>query len=122
MTNKEKFLGEFEQFLLLGILKLKDKAYGASIRQLLSEVIERDVSIGAMYTTLERLENKGLVNSRVGEATAERGGRAKKYFSVTAKGQKALRRSKNALGLMWQGLALKDELSLTKLELKSHCG
>ena len=87
MMSKDQFLGEFEQFLLLAILKLRDSAYGSSIRQLLAETIERDVTIGALYTTLERLESKGLVESKMGEATPERGGRAKKYFKVTAQGQ-----------------------------------
>ncbi len=105
--DKEKFLGEFEQFLLLAILRLGDNAYGSTIRQLLADSINRDVTIGALYTTLERLEKKGLVESKMGEATAERGGRAKKYFKVSAQGQSALKRSKQALSNMWQGLALK---------------
>ena len=110
MMSKDKFLGEFEQFLLLAILKLRDSAYGSSIRQLLAETIERDVTIGALYTTLERLESKGLVESKMGEATPERGGRAKKYFKVTAQGQMALKRSKDALANMWQGLALLESI------------
>lgn len=105
--DKEKFLGEFEQFLLLAILRLADNAYGSTIRQLLAESINRDVTIGALYTTLERLEKKGLVESKMGESTSERGGRAKKYFKVSAQGQTALRRSKQALSNMWQGLTLK---------------
>ena len=106
MSEREKFLGEFEQFLLLSILKLGDNAYGSTIRQLLAEIIKRDVTIGALYTTLERLEKKGLVDSKMGEVTPERGGRAKKYFQVTAKGQHALKRSKEALTSMWENLAL----------------
>jgi PadR family transcriptional regulator PadR len=105
MTD-DKFLGEFEQVLLLAILRLADNAYGSTIRQLLSEQINRDVTIGALYTTLERLEKKGLLTSTLGEATAERGGRAKKYFEVSAKGHQALKRSKSALVTMWNGLAL----------------
>lgn len=108
--DKEKFLGEFEQFLLLAILRLGDNAYGSTIRQLLADSISRDVTIGALYTTLERLEKKGLVESKMGEATAERGGRAKKYFKVSAQGQSALKRSKQALSNMWQGLALKGSI------------
>ena len=106
MTQKEKFLGEFEQFLLLSILKLADNAYGSTIRQLLADTIKRDVTIGALYTTLERLEKKGLVESKMGEVTRERGGRAKKYFKVTAKGQYALKRSKQALTSMWENVVL----------------
>ena len=106
MSDKEKFLGEFEQFLLLAIMRLGDNAYGSTIRQLLAETVGRDVTIGALYTTLERLDKKGLVDSRLGEATAERGGRAKKFYRVTGRGEAALRRSKAALDTLWQGLAL----------------
>ncbi|MCG7530279.1 PadR family transcriptional regulator [Psychrobium sp. MM17-31] len=106
MTTKDKFLGEFEQFLLLSILKLGDEAYGTTIRQLLADKIERDVTIGALYTTLDRLEKKGFVTSKMGEATSERGGRAKKYFRVSALGEHALKRSKQALQVMWQDVAL----------------
>lgn len=110
--DKEKFLGEFEQFILLAILKLGENAYGSTIRQLLADTIQRDVTIGALYTTLERLEKKGLLESKMGEATAERGGRAKKYFKVSAQGQSSLKRSKQALNSMWQGVALKSDSSL----------
>ena len=105
MNDKEKFLGEFEQVLLLSVLKLGNDAYGTSIRELLANTIGRDITIGALYTTLERLEKKGMVSSKMGEATAERGGRAKKYFEVSAKGQHALRRSKQALTTLWEGLS-----------------
>lgn len=106
MSDKEKFLGEFEQFVLLSILKLSENAYGSAIRQLLAEAVKRDVTIGALYTTLERLEKKGLLTSKMGEVTPERGGRAKKYFKLTAQGHRALKRSKDALTNMWQGLSL----------------
>jgi len=109
MAEKEKFLGEFEQFLLLSILKLGDNAYGSTIRQLLADTIQRDVTIGALYTTLERLEKKGLLESKMGEVTPERGGRAKKYFKVNAKGQHALKRSKQALTAMWDNVALSHQ-------------
>ena len=109
MSDKEKFLGEFEQMLLLAILRLGSDAYGTTIRQLLAETINRDVTIGALYTTLERLEKKGMLDSKVGEATTERGGRAKKYFKVSAKGEFALKRSKSALTSLWQGLALNQQ-------------
>ena len=109
MSDKEKFLGEFEQMLLLAILRLGNEAYGTTIRQLLADNINRDVTIGALYTTLERLEKKGMLDSKMGEATTERGGRAKKYFEVSAKGQHALKRSKQALTNLWQGLALSQQ-------------
>lgn len=110
MATKDKFLGEFEQFLLLSILTLGDDAYGTTIRQLLADTIERDVTIGALYTTLERLEKKGFVDSSIGEITKARGGRAKKYFTVSALGQKALKRSKQALSLMWENVSLNTEV------------
>lgn len=106
--NKNKFLGEFEQFVLLAILKLNEQAYGARIRQLLADEIERDVSIGALYTTLERLEKKGMLTSRLGEASAERGGRAKKYFQVSGEGKRALNQSKSAIDRMWRDVALSE--------------
>jgi DNA-binding PadR family transcriptional regulator len=106
MPDKEKFLGEFEQFILLSILRLGENSYGSAIRQLLAETVKRDVTIGALYTTLDRLEKKGLLTSRMGEVTPERGGRAKKYFTLTAQGHRALKRSKDALTNMWHGLSL----------------
>lgn len=104
--DKEKYLGEFEQVILLAVMRLGADAYGKTIRGVLAELLCRDVTVGALYATLERLETKGMVASKIGEPTSERGGRAKKYFEVTAKGQQALKRSKNALTLMWQDLSL----------------
>ncbi|MFM1895340.1 MAG: hypothetical protein RLZZ385_414, partial [Pseudomonadota bacterium] len=75
-------LGEFEHIVLLALLRLGDEAYGMLVRQTIQELIKRDISIGAIYTTLDRLQAKGLVESRTGEATARRGGRAKKYYAV----------------------------------------
>ena len=105
--SKQKFLGEFEQMILLAMMRLGENAYGSSIRQLLVETIKRDVTVGALYTTLERLESKGLVSSRLGEATAERGGRAKRYFSVSAEGRTQLAKTKQALDTLWRDVALK---------------
>lgn len=84
-------MGEFEQAVLLAILHLKDDAYGMEIRRLIEERTSRDIAIGAVYTTLERLARKGWVSSRVAEPTAERGGRAKKFYTVQAAGRDALR-------------------------------
>lgn len=100
----QKFLGEFEQVVLLALLKLKDQAYGASIRTLLHEDIQRDVALGALYSTLERMEKKGLVSSKLGESTAQRGGRPKRFFTVTADGTKALKLAKQAMDTMWHGI------------------
>ena len=112
MPTKEKFLGEFEHMLMLALIQLKDQAYGAKIRQLLDSEISRSVAIGAIYSTLERLEKKGMVSSRLGESTPERGGRAKRYFSVTAEGEAALKRAKDAMDTLWQGISIR-QASLT---------
>ena len=106
MTDKEKFLGEFEQMVLLALLRLGSDAYGAMIRQVLHEQVNRNVAIGALYSTLDRLEKKGMVYSRLGESTPERGGRTKRYFEVSATGQKALNRSRKATAIMWEGVTL----------------
>ena len=93
MKPKKSYLGEFEELVLLAIIKLGSQAYGVSVRQTLNDVREAETSIGAVYTTLDRLEEKGFVRSYFGEATAERGGRAKKYFAVTGVGELALKDS-----------------------------
>ncbi len=100
--KSDKFLGEFEQMVLLALLQLKENAYGAAIRQLLDQQIKRTVALGALYATLERLEKKGLVSSKLGEATPERGGRPKRFFKVTNDGLKALQRAKDAMDTLWQ--------------------
>ena len=87
-------LGRFEEQVLLVLLRLGESAYGVPIRRELAERTGRDVSLGAVYTTLERLKRKGYVSSRVGDPTAERGGRAKRYFKIEARGMKALEMSR----------------------------
>jgi PadR family transcriptional regulator PadR len=82
-------LGEFEYLLITTAARLGDNAYGAAIREGIEEVAQRKCSIGALYTTIERLENKGLITTWMGEATPERGGRAKRMVRVTAKGIRA---------------------------------
>ncbi|TDF35436.1 PadR family transcriptional regulator [Alteromonadaceae bacterium M269] len=106
MAEKEKFLGEFEQVALLALIRLGDEAYGANIRQLIHNQVDRDVAIGALYSTLERLEKKGMVSSYLGEPTAERGGRPKRYFAITASGEQGLKRSRDMMNNMWQGVSL----------------
>lgn len=110
MSEKDKFLGEFEQMTMLALIHLENEAYGAAIRQLLAEQVNRNVAIGALYSTLERLERKGMVESRLGEATAQRGGRAKRYFKVTIQGHSALKRAKQAMDTLWQGLSIRNSL------------
>jgi DNA-binding PadR family transcriptional regulator len=82
-------LGEFEYLLITAASRLGDNSYGAAIREEIETTTRRKCSIGALYTTIERLERKGLVTTWMGEATAERGGRAKRMVRVTAKGARA---------------------------------
>jgi DNA-binding PadR family transcriptional regulator len=103
-------LGEFEQLVMLALARQGRDAYGVSITDEIIERAGRDVSLGAVYKTLERLEDKGLVASRVGEPTAERGGRAKRHFGLTATGERALRQSVAALRRMTEGLGAELKL------------
>jgi DNA-binding PadR family transcriptional regulator len=98
-------LGTLEELVLLALIRLKDNAYGVTIRRELTERVGKDVSIGAVYTTLERLEGKGFVSSRVGEATPQRGGRAKRFFRLEARGADALAASRDAVARMGEGLS-----------------
>ena len=100
------YLGEFEHIILLALLRLDDRAYGGTVRQEIEFRTKREVSIGAVYATLDRLETKGYVKSRLGEPTPERGGRSKRFFQVTAKGVTAVSRTHRALRSMTEGLHL----------------
>lgn len=104
VMNKARLLGGFESLLLLVILRLHDHAYGVSIRQELLDQADKDVAIGAIYTGLDRLEQKGFVESWSGEPTPERGGRAKKFYRVTAQGKNALRETHRAIHRLSTGL------------------
>jgi PadR family transcriptional regulator PadR len=97
-------LGEFEQAVLLAILRLGPSAYGVPIRHDISERLGRAVSVGAIYSALERLEGKGFVSSWTGGATAERGGRAKRFYRVEAPGVRALDAARVATRNLWAGL------------------
>jgi PadR family transcriptional regulator, regulatory protein PadR len=99
-------LGEFEQLILLAILRLGDAAYGVTIRAELAERAERNIAPGALYTTLERLEAKGLIKSRMSDPTPQRGGRAKRFVSVTTAGRQALMRARRTYDRMVYGLEL----------------
>jgi DNA-binding PadR family transcriptional regulator len=103
----ESYLGEFEQIVLLAVVRLGDKAYGVPIRREIAERGGRGTSVGALYSTLDRLEAKGYVHSRFADPTPERGGRSKRYFRATPEGLKALEHSKSMLDRMWKGLRLK---------------
>ena len=96
MDKTKTYLGEFEELVLLAILALDGNAYGVPIRQLLENETSRSVSYGALYTALDRLEQKEYVSSWQGGATAVRGGRAKRFFKVEGLGYQALRDSQTA--------------------------
>jgi DNA-binding PadR family transcriptional regulator len=102
--GKGEFLGEFEQLVLLALLRLGDDAYGMTVRREIEERAARAVSIGAVYATLDRLEEKGLARSYLGETSESRGGRAKKCFRITGAGARALERSQQAIRGMLEGL------------------
>jgi DNA-binding PadR family transcriptional regulator len=99
-------LGEFEQLILLAILRLGDNAYGVTIRAELADRAGRDVAPGALYTALERLETKGAIRSRMSDPTPQRGGRAKRVVTVTAVGKQALTRAVQAYERLLDGLNL----------------
>src|SRR6266849_5083353 len=100
------YLGEFEHIILLALLRLEDRAYGVTVRQEIEFRTNREVSIGSVYATLDRLEAKGYVKSRRGDPTPARGGRSKRFFRVTAKGVVAVNWTQHALESMTEGLTL----------------
>jgi DNA-binding PadR family transcriptional regulator len=102
--KKPGFLGELEQMVLLAILQLEDRAYGTNVMDELERRVERKVSRGALYVTLDRLEEKGLLFSQLGDPTPRRGGRPKRYLTVTPDGVAALQKSRNAWMRLWEGL------------------
>ena len=101
---KREFLGGFELLVLFALIRLGDEAYGVPISDAIKESSGREVAIGSVYITLARLESKGLVSSRLGEPTAERGGRAKTYFRITTKGLREVRQARRTLINLWRGV------------------
>jgi len=97
-------LGGFELIVLLALLRLGDEAYGVPISNEIEASGARNVSIGSIYITLKRLEEKGLVSSTLGEPTAARGGRAKTYFRLTARGLREVRQARRTLIRLWRGV------------------
>jgi PadR family transcriptional regulator PadR len=98
-------LGEFEYLVLLAVLRLNDDAYGMRVRREIAERTNRDVTIGAVYATLDRLSEKGLVSSEMSEPTPARGGREKRSFHLTGAGIQAVNRSRDEVASMMEGLA-----------------
>ena len=101
---RREHLGEFEHIVLLAVLRLGDDAYGVPIRHEIERRTGRAPTVGALYRTLDRLEDKGFVSSAFSDPTPERGGRSKRYFKVTPLGLRTLRASHEALSAMWEGL------------------
>jgi DNA-binding PadR family transcriptional regulator len=106
--NPERTLGEFEQIVLLAVLRLGDAAYGVTILEEIAAKTGRSPAPGALYTTLHRMEDKGLVTFRDGSPTPERGGRAKRFVQVTREGRNALASAQSAYQSLLQGLDLLD--------------
>ena len=98
-------IGHFEQAVLVALVRLGADAYGRAILNEVQKRLQRDVSAGAVYATLERLEAKGFASSRLAPGTAIRGGRARRYFFPTATGVRALNDAKSASDSLWRGLA-----------------
>ena len=104
--SKRVLLGEFELLVLAALLRLGDDAYGASVYREIESRAKRRVTIGAVYTTLGRLEKRGLVESRLGDPTPVRGGRAKRYVRICGAGMEALRASTDGLRSLLEGTEL----------------
>ena len=110
IVDMADLLGSFEQAVLLTILRLGDEAYGRAVLNEVYEVLRRNVSAGSVYSTLDRLETRGLVKSRLAEGTPARGGRARRYYAVAAKGMRALSDVRTTLNAMWADVQLPTEV------------
>ena len=102
--SKRSFLGEMELMVLLAVVRLEDEAYGVPISKELLSLAGREVALGSIYAALDRLQQKRLVTSSLGDPTPERGGRAKRYFRVTPTGVRALKMTRTALTNLWSGI------------------
>jgi DNA-binding PadR family transcriptional regulator len=101
-------LGHFELLVLLALLRQGDEAYGVPIARDIEQSTGKPVILASVYNTLERLEEKGLIRSSVGKPTPERGGRAKRYFSITTAGLRDVRAAKKALTILWRGIPVHE--------------
>jgi DNA-binding PadR family transcriptional regulator len=102
--DKDTYLRDLELIVLLVVLRLGEDAYGVLIARELKTHARRDVSLANVYATLEKLQAKGYVSSELADPTPERGGRAKRYFSVTGQGLRNVRRTQHTLVRLWQGV------------------
>lgn len=111
LKANDVYIGELEQLILLIVLRLGEEAYANPVRDELKRVARRNMARGALYTALERLEQKGCLRSTMGDPLPERGGRPRRYFTVTPSGVRALRQSRRVLLGLWDGLEAKLETS-----------
>ncbi len=100
-------LGDFEQLILMALVRLRENAYGVSMRKEIEERTGRSISAGAIYTALDRLESRGFVSSRLGDPTPQRRGRPRKFYQLELPGAEALHRSYSALSQMAKGIGPK---------------
>ena len=107
--SRNEFLGEFEQIVLLTVVRLSGGAYGMAIRQEIELRVGRSIAIGSVYAALDRMERKGYLTSDVGDPTPVRGGRAKRFYALQAPGAEALRSSREVLSGLWDGLTIDPE-------------
>lgn len=98
------YVGEFEEAVMLSVYRLRDNAYSVTVQEDLAGRLEKSASLGMIYTTLKRLENRGFVKSKLGDPTSERGGRPKRLFWLTGAGATALNNAKNRRKLMWNDI------------------
>ncbi len=106
------YIGEFEELVLLAVASLDDNAYGVTIKEVIEKRTDRSISIGALHSTITRLEEKGFLKSWLGEPTQERGGRRKRHFEITQQGKVALHEIKSLRDELWK--LSKTTLSLSK--------
>ncbi|MGB9457587.1 MAG: helix-turn-helix transcriptional regulator [Bryobacteraceae bacterium] len=102
----DQYIGEFEQLVLLAVVRLAEGAYGVPIRREIEKRTDRKVTVGALYSTLDRLEAKGYLSSWFADPTAERGGRSRRYFRLEPQGMEALAMAKDMFDRMWKGVRL----------------
>ena len=102
--DERPYLGELEQMVLWSVLRLDGRGYGATILEELNDRADREVSGGALYATLDRLEEKGMIRSRLADPEPGRGGRRKRYMTVTAEGRRALAAVRKEWKRLWEGM------------------
>jgi len=101
-------LGHFELLVLLAVIREGDEAYGVPIADAITQSTGKSVILASVYNTLDRLEEKGFVRSTMGQPTAQRGGRSKRYFSITSAGLREVRAAKKALTVLWRGVPVHE--------------